>query len=87
MLRIARRLAQAAPSGPKSGLEAMSTLGFPAGREAFTELKKTEPLENYASWDTQRYTNKGLDFYDLIVNTAPDRCPRDDANNKKNSYK
>merc|ERR1711990_1245846 len=44
-------------------------LGFPQSRAAFTALKKDEPLENYASWDTQRYVNKGVCFYDLIDNT------------------
>merc|ERR1739848_117630 len=82
MLRNALRLAQKAPA--KSGAEAMSTLGFPPNREPFTELKKKEPLENYASWDTQRYVNKGVCFYDLIVNMEGDRLERDNSFKKSN---
>merc|ERR1711881_76278 len=59
-------------------------LGFPPSRAAFTEIKKDEPLENYASWDTQRYVNKGVCFYDLIDNMMDDRLPRDNAMRKKN---
>merc|ERR1711934_306975 len=51
----------------------INTLGFPPTRVPMAELKKDEPLENYASWDTQHYINKGVDFYDLIDNMVEDR--------------
>ena len=81
MLRSTLRTLTKIPKAPSA------TYGFPQSKEAFTELKKNEPLENYASWDTQRYVNKGVCFYDLIHNMAEDRCDRDDANNKKNSFR
>ena len=86
MLRATLRLAQKAPTS-KSGAAALNQLGFPPNREPFTELKKNEPLENYKGWDSQRYVNKGVCFYDLIVNMEDDRIDRDNANNKPNSFK
>lgn len=67
--------------GPREG--AINTLGFPKSLAPMTELKKDEPLENYASWDTQHYINKGQDFYDLIVNMQEDRLDRDVCVRKK----
>merc|ERR1711881_236419 len=64
-----------APATP--AVAGLDTLGFPESREAFTTLKKSEPLSNYASWDTQRYVNKGVCFYDLIDKSKHDRLERD----------
>lgn len=84
MIRNTLKLLQQAPKAPAQA--ACSTLGFPRSREVFTELPKKEPLENYAGWDTQRYVNKGVCFYDLISNCAPDRIDRDDANKKPHCH-
>merc|ERR1712110_58034 len=75
MIRRAITLFQ--KSGP------INTLGFPPTRVPMTQLKKDEPLENYASWDTQHYINNGVDFYDLIHNMQTDRLDRDIAVRKK----
>jgi len=93
MFRSVVRLAGKKYEFPKPAVakpyEKSDEYGFPPRKddgtvEPYTELKKTEPLENYKCWDTQRYVNKGVEFYDLIDNMhrARNRLDRDDANKK-----
>merc|ERR1711970_628747 len=83
MFRRVVRVATRAQATNDGNIDGINTLGFPPNREHFTELKKDEPLGNFHSWDTQRYVNKGVCFYDLIDNMAGDRLPQDNAIKKK----